>query len=173
MFCFWERRNADLAEFGQSELNYILTGGLCFMATYTHEERRDKGSKAFARLVCRLMEGNCWSHPKMIKLSKASMGGIAWLHSSQISGLLHAKLNPNPRVFKAIQVLNESLFNYATKNQLIPGTTSSNDYSNAICIKDETGGAPSTGWFVEVFTGERDFLPNHDFWIDMSGWKLT
>ena len=109
----------------------------------------------------------------MIKLSKASMGGIAWLHSSQISGLLHAKLNPNPRVFKAIQVLNESLFNYATKNQLIPGTTSSNDYSNAICIKDETGGAPSTGWFVEVFTGERDFLPNHDFWIDMSGWKLT
>lgn len=138
------------------------------MAICTHNELQVKGRKTFAGLLRYLMDANQWSHPKMIELTKAAMAGTSWLHSSQISGLQHAKLlSPGPRVFKAIQVLNEALFNYSTKKKLIPGTTSSNNYAKAIHIVDENGHPPSTGWFTEVFIGEREWLHSHNFWLDM------
>jgi len=115
----------------------------------------EKGLHTFSILFTRWMDSNDWSHPIMVSLAKAAMGGASWLHSSQISGLRHAKLrSPGPRTFIAIERLNYHLFQYTQHKTLIPGTDSSNNYANALPILEE-GKAPELGWWFEVFCGQR------------------
>lgn len=91
----------------------------------------------------------------MTGLARGALGGTAWLHSSQISGLRHGKLvNPGPRTFVAIAELNRCLHVYITEKKLIPGTTSSNHYTNGYCIVED-GVPPTSGWWFEVFCGQR------------------
>ena len=91
----------------------------------------------------------------MVALAKCALLGVSWLHSSQISGLRHAKLmSPGPRTFKAIQVLNYHLWLYREQKKLIPGTDSSNLYREPYVIT-ENGAPPDMGWWMEVFVGDR------------------
>lgn len=115
-----------------------------------------KGRRTFSVLFTRWMDTNEWSHPVLVKLSHACMGGVRWLHSSQISGLRHNGLeNPGPRTFIGIERLNFFVHRYATTKRLIPGTTSSNYYQIAYAITED-GAPPSAGWFYEVFCGLRE-----------------
>ena len=115
----------------------------------------DKGRRTFSLLFIRWMDTNGWSHPVMTALTAHAMGGLRWLHSSQISGLRHKKLeNPGPRTFVAIERLNYYVHRYSTEKRLIPGTDSSRLYSQAFAIT-ENGEAPPAGWFYEVFCGLR------------------
>jgi hypothetical protein len=121
-----------------------------------HQTQFLSGVRTFSLLFTRWMDTNGWSHPKMVALATACMGGTAWLHSSQISGLRHAKLlSPGPRTFIAIERLNFYLHRYATTRTLIPGTSSSNHYAEAYAVTED-GDAPSLGWWVEVFCGYRN-----------------
>ena len=115
----------------------------------------NNGVRTFAKLFTRWMDTNEWSHPVMTHLARGALGGTAWLHSSQISGLRHGKLlSPGPRTFLAIAELNRCLHVYVTQKKLIPGTTSSNHYVNGYCIiEDEV--PPTSGWWFEVFCGQR------------------
>ena len=120
-----------------------------------HARVYERGAQAFALLFTRWMDTNEWSHPVMTALASSAMGGIRWLHSSQISGLRHAGLNnPGPRTFYAIAELNRSLWRYKTTKRLIPGTSSSAAYENPFVITED-GEPPSAGWFYEVFCGLR------------------
>lgn len=113
------------------------------------------GVVTFSLLFTRWMDTNEWSHPVMTSLAKASMDGVSWLHSSQISGLRHAKLfSPGPRTFFAIERLNFFLHRYSTTKALIPNTSSSQQYKKAYAIT-ENGSPPPLGWWVEVFCGHR------------------
>ena len=115
----------------------------------------EKGLHTFSILFTRWMDSNDWSHPIMVSLAKAAMGGTGWLHSSQISGLRHAKLrSPGPRTFIAIERLNYHLYQYTEHKTLIPGTEGSNFYANALPILED-GKVPELGWWFEVFCGQR------------------
>lgn len=103
------------------------------------------------------MAENNWSHPVMIKLGAGclQLSGKAWLHSSQIAGLRHAKLsNPGPRAFVGIERLNYYLYRYRDEKLLLPGSRSANDYADAQPIL-ENGLPPELGWWVEIFCGYR------------------
>ena len=113
------------------------------------------GVEVFALMFIRWMDTNRWSHPTITALARAALGGLTWLHSSQISGFRHAKLlSPGPRTFKAIEILNKALWEYKQTGKLIPGTKSSNHYTEPYVIT-ENGVPPDYGWFVEVFIGDR------------------
>lgn len=115
----------------------------------------EKGRRTFSLLFIRWMDTNGWSHPVMTLLAAGAMGGVRWLHSSQISGLRHRKLeNPGPRTFVAIERLNYYVHRYSTEKRLIPGTDSSRLYSQPFAITED-GEPPSAGWFYEVFCGLR------------------
>jgi hypothetical protein len=115
----------------------------------------NNGVHTFAKLFTRWMDTNEWSHPVMTHLARGALGGTAWLHSSQISGLRHGKLlSPGPRTFLAIAELNRYLHLYVTEKKLIPGTTSSNHYTNGYCIIEDRI-PPTSGWWFEVFCGQR------------------
>jgi len=115
----------------------------------------NRGVLTFAKLFTRWMDTNGWSHPVMTHLARNALGGTAWLHSSQISGLRHGKLvSPGPRTFIAIAELNRCLYLYITNKTLIPGTASSNHYTNGYCIIED-GVPPTSGWWFEVFCGQR------------------
>jgi len=121
-----------------------------------HRAQFAHGVQTFSLLFVRWMDTNGWSHPSMVALAKASMDGVGWLHSSQISGLRHAKLlSPGPRTFIAIERLNYYVHRYSTTKRLIPNTDSSNLYSEAFAIT-ENGKPPSLGWWAEVFCGQRE-----------------
>ena len=121
-----------------------------------HRAQFAHGVQTFSLLFTRWMDINGWSHPTMVALAKASMDGVGWLHSSQISGLRHAKLlSPGPRTFIAIERLNYYVHRYSTTKRLIPNTDSSNLYSEAFAIT-ENGQPPSLGWWSEVFCGQRE-----------------
>ena len=130
--------------------------------TQTHQDRLidhraqfEQGVRTFSLLFTRWMDTNGWSHPTMVSLAKASMYGVGWLHSSQISGLRHCKLeSPGPRTFIAIERLNYYTHRYITAKRLIPGTDSSNLYKEPFAIT-ENGEPPALGWWVEVFCGQR------------------
>lgn len=109
----------------------------------------------FGMLFSRFMDSNKWSHPITTNLAKACLGGLSWLHSSQISGIRQAKLvSPGPRVFVAIERLNYYVHRYQTEKKLIPNTSSSNFYSEATAITED-GIPPPLGWWVEIFCGYR------------------
>lgn len=117
-------------------------------------EQFGSGVRIFGRLFTRWMDLNGWSHPRMAALAKAALGGTGWLHSSQISGLRHARLeSPGPRTFIAIERLNYYLYRYVTEKTPIPGTDSS-QYREAVVVT-ENGQPPPLGWWVEVFCGYR------------------
>lgn len=119
-------------------------------------DRFSGGVAVFARLFARWMDQNGWSHPVMTSLAKASLGGAAWLHSSQIASLRRGTLrSPGPRTFVAIERLNFYLYRYQTEKLLIPGTSSSNHYSSPYVIT-ENDQPPPLGWWVEVFCGVRE-----------------
>lgn len=121
-----------------------------------HRSQFEQGVKTFSLLFTRWMDTNEWSHPTMVALAKGAMHGVGWLHSSQISGLRHGKLeSPGPRTFIAIERLNYYLHRYSTNKRLIPGTDSSNLYSNPFVITED-GKPPALGWWVEVFCGQRE-----------------
>jgi len=116
----------------------------------------ERGIQTFSVMFSRWMDSNGWTHPKITTLAKAANGGLAWLHSSQISGLRHGSLtNAGPRTFASIAALNLAIYNYQHQSKLIPGTTSSEDYEHASAITDEHGEPPSPGWWLEVFLGVR------------------
>lgn len=118
-------------------------------------ESYKNGVQTFAKLFTRWMDTNEWSHPVMTYLARSALGGTAWLHSSQISGLRHGKLvSPGPRTFLAIAELNRCLHIYLTEKRLIPGTESSNYYAHGYCIVED-GIPPTSGWWFEVFCGQR------------------
>lgn len=113
-----------------------------------------QGSRTFSLLFTRWMDTNGWSHPTMVTLARASMGGVRWLHSSQISGLRHGTLeNPGPRTFVVIAELNRYLFRYREEKRVIPGTDS-RFYQDPFVITED-GQPPTAGWFFEVFCGLR------------------
>ena len=113
------------------------------------------GVDTFALLFTRWMDTNGWSHPTMVTLAKACLDGTGWLHSSQISGLRHARLlSPGPRTFIAIERLNFYIHRYVTTKKLLPGTPGSNLYAKAFAITED-GKPPELGWWVEVFCGSR------------------
>lgn len=113
------------------------------------------GVDTFALLFTRWMDTNGWSHPTMVTLAKACLDGTGWLHSSQISGLRHARLlSPGPRTFIAIERLNFYIHRYATTKKLLPGTPGSNLYAKAFAVTED-GKPPELGWWVEVFCGSR------------------
>lgn len=115
----------------------------------------NSGVQTFAKLFTRWMDTNEWSHPVMTSLARSALGGTAWLHSSQISGLRHGKLiSPGPRTFLAIAELNRCLYLYVTEKKLIPGTTGSGHYTNGYYIVED-GVPPTSGWWFEVFCGQR------------------
>lgn len=120
--------------------------------------RFDTGTQNFSRLFTKWMDTNGWSHPIMVSLATACLelpNGKGWLHSSQISGLRHAKLvSPGPRTFLAIERLNTYLYRYAMTKALLPGTTSSKHYSEPFVVTED-GAPPPLGWWVEVFCGVR------------------
>jgi len=119
-------------------------------------QQYEQGVRRFALLFTRWMDTNDWSHPVMTNLAKCAMGGVAWLHSSQISGLRHGKLlSPGPRTFIAIARLNSALYEYKVNHTLVPNTTSSNHYQDPFVILEE-GRPPETGWWFEVFCGKRE-----------------
>lgn len=115
----------------------------------------ERGIRNFALLFTRWMDLNGWSHPQMVALAKASLDGVSWLHSSQISGLRNGKLiSPGPRTFKGIEQLNSALWYYKNEKRLIPGTSSSNTYQDPYVITED-GKPPTLGWWMEVFVGDR------------------
>jgi hypothetical protein len=136
----------------------------------------DHGVKTFALLFTRWMDTNGWSHPTMVTLAKSCLDGTGWLHSSQISGLRHAKLlSPGPRTFIAIERLNFYIHRYATAKKLLPGTPGSNLYAKAYAIT-ENGKPPELGWWVEVFCGQRvpkDIDLRQTFFTDDQATKLS
>lgn len=118
-------------------------------------DQYERGIRTFALLFSRWMDLNDWSHPVMTALSKACLGGHAWLHSSQLSGFRQGRLvSPGPRAFIAIERLNYYLFRYKTEKKLIPGTNSSNYYSEPFVVT-ENGQPPELGWWFEVFCGAK------------------
>ena len=120
-----------------------------------HLAQFERGITLFALLFTRWMDTNGWSHPVMVNLTKSCMGGVSWLHSSQISGLRHGKLrSPGPRTFIAIERLNYYIWRYSTEKKLLPNSAGSNFYANAYAIT-ENGRPPEIGWWVEVFCGTR------------------
>lgn len=120
-----------------------------------HLAKFERGLEVFSLLFTRWMDTNGWSHPVMVNLTKSCMGGVSWLHSSQISGLRHGKLrSPGPRTFIAIERLNYYIWRYSTQKKLLPNSASSNFYANAYAIT-ENGKPPEIGWWVEVFCGTR------------------
>ena len=69
---------------------------------YQHQ----RGIHAFALMFRRWVDSNNWSHARMVAAAHQATGH-AWLHSSQIAGLLVGRLtNPGPRVFMALASLN-------------------------------------------------------------------
>ena len=125
------------------------------METLGARAQYDQGIRNFSLLFTRWMDLNGWSHPVMVSLAKSALNGTSWLHSSQISGLRHAKLlSPGPRTFKAIQVLNHHLWIYKTEKKLIPNTDSSNHYRDPFVVTED-GMPPELGWWMEVFVGDR------------------
>ena len=130
--------------------------------TSTHQDRPidqraefEQGVRTFSLLFTRWMDTNGWSHPSMVTLANASLDGVGWLHSSQISGFRHCKLeSPGPRTFVAIERLNYYVHRYITSRLLIPNTDSSNLYREPFAIT-ENGEPPALGWWVEVFCGQR------------------
>jgi hypothetical protein len=134
------------------------------------------GIKNFAQLFRLWMDGNHWSHPVMTQLLRGCLDGCGWLHSSQISGFRHGRLhNPGPRPFIAIERLNFYLHRYRTTRTLVPGTTSSNHYSDPLVILED-GVPPPPGWWFEVFTGVRvptDYDLSGSFYSDAEAAQLT
>ena len=124
----------------------------------TVRDQFDNGVRNFSLLFTRWMDTNGWSHPVMVNLATSCMelpDNKGWLHSSQISGLRHGTLlSPGPRTFVAIARLNYFVHRYATTKKLLPGTSSSNFYSDAYAITED-GSPPPLGWWVEVFCGAR------------------
>lgn len=115
------------------------------------------GNKNFAILFTRWMDRNEWSHPIVVALAKGVCGGASWFHSSQISGIRQGKSqSPGPRQFIAIQRLNKALYDYKNGGPLIPGTSSSNNYKDAVPIVTDEGECPDLGWFVSLFSGLVD-----------------
>ena len=124
----------------------------------TLRDQFQSGVHNFSLLFTRWMDTNGWSHPVMVNLAAACLelpDNKGWLHSSQISGLRHGKLlSPGPRTFMAIERLNFFVHRYATTKKLLPGTSSSNFYTEPFVIT-EGGDPPPLGWWVEVFCGDR------------------
>lgn len=149
-------QNASMASSNdQNGSNNQRESGVPIQEAWVAREKFEGGTAAFGMLFSRWMDTNNWSHPIMTNLAKSCLGGMSWLHSSQISGFRHGKLeSPGPRVFVAIERLNYHLHVYETEKKLIPGTSSSNFYSTPFVIR-ENGEPPSLGWWVEVFCGYR------------------
>lgn len=124
----------------------------------TIRDQFERGVHDFSLLFTRWMDTNGWSHPVMVSLAAGCLklpSSKGWLHSSQISGFRHGMLlSPGPRTFMAIERLNHYLHRYATKQLLLPGSTSSNAYREPFVIT-EGGEPPPLGWWVEVFCGAR------------------
>ena len=120
-----------------------------------YQTQFSRGVSTFSLLFTRWMDTNGWSHPTMVTLARHCLDGTSWLHSSQISGLRHARLlSPGPRTFIAIERLNFFVHRYATTKKLLPGTPGSNLYAKAFAIT-EGGDPPPLGWWMEVFCGKR------------------
>ena len=62
------------------------------------EERIDNGADRFSKWLCKVMDGNEWSHPQIVQLCKICTGDKALLHSSQVAGLRKGILkSPGPK----------------------------------------------------------------------------
>lgn len=124
----------------------------------TIRDQFERGVRDFSLLFTRWMDTNGWSHPVMVGLAAGCLklpSNKGWLHSSQISGFRHGTLlSPGPRTFMAIERLNYYLHRYATKQLLLPGSSSSNAYRDPFVITED-GEPPALGWWLEVFCGVR------------------
>ena len=61
-------------------------------------------------------------------------------------------MNPGPRCFISISVLNKAIYTYKTTKMLITGTKNNNDYAQAYAITVNDA-APPPDWWMGVFAG--------------------
>lgn len=128
------------------------------------------GRQRFSTLFTGWMDRNGWSHPAIVLLATAALelpSKKGWLHSSQVSGLRHAKLeNPGPRTFIGIAALNRSIYEYQKTGKLLPGIKRSL-YDRAVPYLVE-GEPPSAAWWAGVFMGEiePEGLEHDRRWFD-------
>lgn len=126
-----------------------------FVQETDYDLKFESGVLHFQTVFKFFMDRNNFSHPGLANLAKLNLGGASWLHSSQISGLRHAKLkSPGPKVFAAIAHLNSALNAYKENKRLIPGTGSSHGYHEPFVILLDDGSVPTPGWWYSLFIGE-------------------
>lgn len=120
-----------------------------------YDARFENGVTHFQMVFKFFMDRNGFSHPALANFVKLNLNGASWLHSSQISGLRHAKLkSPGPKVFAAISHLNAALHDYKEHKRLIPGTGSSHGYHDPFVILLDDGSVPNPGWWYSLFIGD-------------------
>jgi hypothetical protein len=120
------------------------------------EGAMDTGALSFARWFSRVMDHNGWSHPQLVALCRVCTGDKAWLHSSQIAGLRHARLkSPGPRSFVALEYLFRAIHNYQKGSAVTTFGSLAELIENAEIMADEEGNPASLGYLMEVFTGLR------------------
>lgn len=142
-----------------------------FVTATDLENRMETGAIAFSRYLKRIVDANSWSHPQMVALCKLCTDQKAWLHNSQIAGLLKARLkSPGPRSFVAL----EFLFRAIDAHQKGDPETCEVKFGNlahlvehAQIMRDENGNPASMGYLMEVFSGLRE-VP-----IDISSLSFT
>ena len=128
---------------------------LVFFQETDYDLKFENGVLHFQTVFKFFMDRNNFSHPGMANLAKLNLCGASWLHSSQISGLRHAKLkSPGPKVFAAIAHLNAALHDYKEHKRLIPGTGSSHGYHEPFVILLDDGSVPTPGWWYSLFIGD-------------------
>ena len=122
-------------------------------------ERFEQGAVTYAKMFCRLMDDNDWSHPRFVKLAQTATGGVAWVHSSQIASLRKGQLkSPGPRSFAALVYLFNAIdeFQRGVKTKDSPDWTGQEEFiKDKKVIRDDEGRVASIGWHFEVFCGWR------------------
>lgn len=124
------------------------------------ETRMDTGAIAFSKYFKRIIDANGWSHPQMVALCKLCTDGKAWLHNSQIAGLLKAGLkSPGPRSFVALEYLFKAIDEYQKNGEASSGVRFgklTHLVEHAEIMRDPNGNPATLGYLVEVFTGLRE-----------------
>lgn len=147
-----------------------MTPLLAFFFAMDAKAAFSSGRQRFSTLFTGWMDRNGWSHPTIVQLATAALelpSRKGWLHSSQVSGLRHAKLeNPGPRTFIGIAALNRSIHEFQTTGKTLPGIKRSL-YDRAVPYLVE-GEPPSAAWWAGVFMGEiePEGLENDRRWFD-------
>lgn len=131
-----------------------------FVPATNLENRLDTGIIAFSRYFRFVVASNGWSHAQLVSLCKLCTDQKAWLHNSQIAGLLKASFkNPGPRSFMALEFLFRAIDQYQKSDKEDCGVKFGKLtplIEHAVIMRDENGNPATLGYLVEVFAGLRD-----------------